>query len=140
MGTKVRGPAGQEVCSTPLWGAAPGAPGHLLTPGRAFRLCQPRNAGSRPGACRHPYILPGGNCATLSKTGFSRDNIPPELAPHLIRVRTRGEAFNNWWRLRATNNTRGIFRAGENMNLQILVRQNLRHFLKMSEQIMCGSQ
>ena len=34
----------------------------------------------------------------------------------------------------------GIFRAGENMNLQILARQNLCHFLKMSEQMMYGSQ
>ena len=34
----------------------------------------------------------------------------------------------------------GIFRAGGNMNLQILARQNLCHFLKMSEQIMYGSQ
>ena len=34
----------------------------------------------------------------------------------------------------------GIFRAGENMNLQILARQNLCHFLKVSEQMMYGSQ
>ena len=34
----------------------------------------------------------------------------------------------------------GIFRAGENMNLQILARQNLCHVLTMSEQIMYGSQ
>ena len=32
-----------------------------------------------------------------------------------------------------------IFRAGENMNLQIQARQNLCHFLKMSEQIVYGS-
>ena len=34
----------------------------------------------------------------------------------------------------------GGFRAGENMNLQILARQNLCHFLTLSEQIMYGSQ
>ena len=34
----------------------------------------------------------------------------------------------------------GIFRAGENMNLQILVRQNLCHFLNRSKQIMYDSQ
>ena len=34
----------------------------------------------------------------------------------------------------------GVFRAGENMNLQILAQQNLCHFLKMSEQIMYVSQ
>ena len=34
----------------------------------------------------------------------------------------------------------GGFRAGENMNLQILARQNLCHVLKMSEQSMYGSQ
>ena len=34
----------------------------------------------------------------------------------------------------------GIFHAGENMNLQILARRNLCHFLKMSEQIMYSSQ
>ena len=34
----------------------------------------------------------------------------------------------------------GGFRAGENMNLQILAQQNVCHFLKMSKQIMYGSQ
>ena len=34
----------------------------------------------------------------------------------------------------------GKFRAMKNMNLQILARQNLCHFLKVSEQIMYGSQ
>ena len=34
----------------------------------------------------------------------------------------------------------GGFGAGENMNLQILARQNLCPFLKMSEQIMYASQ
>ena len=34
----------------------------------------------------------------------------------------------------------GILCAGENMNVQILVRQNLCHFLTMSEQIMYGAQ
>ena len=34
----------------------------------------------------------------------------------------------------------GIVRAGEYMNLQILARQNLCHFFKMSEQVMYGSQ
>ena len=33
-----------------------------------------------------------------------------------------------------------VFRAGGNRNLQILARQNLCHFLKMSEQITYGSQ
>ena len=33
-----------------------------------------------------------------------------------------------------------MFRAGENVNLQILARQNLCHFVTMSEQITYGSQ
>ena len=37
---------------------------------------------------------------------------------------------------RYTGGGGGGFRAAENMNLQILARQNLCHFFKMSEQIM----
>ena len=43
-------------------------------------------------------------------------------------------------RITITRGGGGAFRVGENMNLQILTRQNLCHFLKMSEQLMCGSQ
>ena len=49
-----------------------------------------------------------------------------------------------WTTTIASTNTEGrgggMFRAGENMNLQILEQQNLCHSLKMSEQIKWGSQ
>ena len=57
----------------------------------------------------------------------------------LLEVNRRRWMTDGGWRV-TDGRGGGGFRAGGNMNLQILAQQNLCHFLKMSEQMIYGSQ
>ena len=100
-------------------------------------------------------LLPGTGCTPASRPRRSRtarSDRPrgPGAPPARLRARTleklRSGRDRERWGTEPSATTRGagggggIFRVGENMNLQILARQHPCHFLKMSEQMMCGSQ
>ena len=93
----------------------------------------------RTGAQSRHGTGPRDQCVSLasrSRTGLA---CPAPCAS----ARRCGVLGGSWRAMRAPHQVPrggGGVCVGENMNLQILARQNLCHFLKMSEQIMYGSQ